>query len=255
MGLFGNNNAIEKKVKKSVKMVKETDESTAISLDKIENISLRKKTEHAGISLKKAGMGGVRAQVMVVLDHSGSMSSTYRSGKVQELVERFLGFGMAVDIDGEIPVVPFDSGVYNAVTVNMSNYHDVVNKSIYKPYNMGSTNLTEALKAVREEAKKTDAPLFVAIVTDGEPNERNSAREIVKDLANYPVFLKFLALQKVSFLEELDNMGSDERLLDNVNTKEYYDLSSVTDEQFATDMVDEYKTWVDAALAVGILTQ
>lgn len=261
MGLFGhhannNSSAVDRSIARSVKLVKGN--GPAIALTHIENtggIDLRKKTEAAHISLEKNDIGGIRAQVMVVVDHSGSMYGEYDNGLVQDMVERFLGFGMAVDVDGEIPVVPFDFKAKNAVNVNISNYHNVVKDKIFKPNDMGSTNLTDALEKVRDEAKKTDAPLFVAIVTDGEPDDQNSAAAIIKDLARYPVFIKFLAVRKVRFLEDLDDMSDSERLLDNVDTKEYTDMSTVTDQQFANDMADEWDSWVKLALAAGVLTQ
>lgn len=261
MGLFGNHNnnssAVDRSVARSVKLVKGN--GPAVSLSDVESkggLDLRKKTEAAHMSLsKKSDTSGIRAQVMVVVDHSGSMHSFYSQGLVQDMVDRFLGFGLAVDVDGEIPVVPFDFKAKNAVNVNMSNYKGIVNASIFKPNDMGSTNLTDALEKVRDEAKKTDAPLFVAIVTDGEPNDRDSARKLIQDLSRYPVFIKFLAVQKVSFLEELDDMSDNERLLDNVDTKEYSNMTNVTDEQFANDMADEWDSWVKLALAAGVLTQ
>lgn len=251
MSIFGNN----KSPAKTVKLVKDSSGASAVSLDKIGQVSpsLRKKAEAVGVSLQKRNIAGIRAQVVVVLDHSGSMGSDYRSGRVQDLVERFLAFGLQIDVDGEIPVIPFDSRVKPSVDVTLSNYSNIVADKIYQPYNMGSTDLTSALEEVRNIAKETDAPLFVAVITDGEPNDRRSAEEIVCDLARYPVFVKFLALQKVSFLEELDDLGDDKRLLDNVDTKEYINLSSVTDEQFAEDMADEWDSWTTAAKAAGIL--
>lgn len=243
---------------RSVPLVKDQTGASAVSTTEIEQRAgamLRKKTEAATVSLQKRNMGGIRAQVMVVLDHSGSMMYDYMNGKVQSLVDRFLGFGLAVDVDGEVPVLPFDSRVKPIVNVNMSNYQGVVEREIYKPHDMGLTDLTAALEKVRDAAKKTDAPLFVAIVTDGEPNDRSSAREIIKDLSRYPVFIKFLAVRPVRFLEELDDMSDSERLLDNVDAKSYSDVSSVTDEQFADDMADEWDSWTTAGLAKGVLTQ
>lgn len=267
MGLFDSlNNAInnaaprtpiDRSVAKSVPLVKDANGAAATNLQTIEDnggLTLRKKTEAVAVSLRKRDMSGIRAQVMVILDHSGSMSNDYRSGKVQDLVDRFLAFGLTVDVDGTIPVVPFDSRVKRTVNVNMGNYQGVVEREIFDYYNMGGTNLTAALEVVRDEAKKTDTPLFVAVVTDGEPNDPRSAREIVKDLSRYPVFIKFLAVQDVRFLEELDDMSNEERLLDNVDTKAYKN-GTITDKQFAEDMADEWNTWVSAALAAGVLTQ
>lgn len=261
MGLFSRSSSGTNPhtVQKSAPLVKDANGAAANNLADIESsggVSLRKKTEAVAVSLRKKDLSGIRAQVMVILDHSGSMGADYSSGKVQDLVERFLAFGLAVDIDGEIPVIAFDHKVHKAVNVNMSNYSGVVAREIYKPYEMGSTDLTKALEKVRDEAKHTDAPLFVAVVTDGDPDDRESAKEVVCELSGYPVFIKFLAVQKVRFLETLDDLGDDERLLDNVDTKEYPgNLASVSDEQFASDMVDEWDSWVKLALAAGTLTQ
>jgi Mg-chelatase subunit ChlD len=258
---FGNKNNTngtnDHTVARTVKLVKDATGSSAVDLSKVENtggIDLSKKTQAVVTSLAKNNLAGIRAQVMVVLDHSGSMMGNYESGQVQMLVERFLGFGLAVDADGEIPVIAFDHKLHSAVNVNITNYTGVVASKIYKPSQMGSTDLTKALEKVRDEAKKTDAPLFVAIVTDGEPDSRDSAREVIKDLARYPVFIKFLAVAPVRFLRELDDMSNSERLLDNVDTKAYSSLITVSDEQFAADMVDEWHGWVKAATAAGILT-
>lgn len=252
--MFGrHNNAGSQKAARSI--VYKTGDGAAVSAANLQSMptSLLKKTEAAGVSLTKKGLTGIRAQVVVVMDHSGSMYTDYANHKVQDLTERFLGFGLAVDIDGEVPVIPFDDRVKNTVNVNLTNYRNIVEDQIWDKNNMGSTDLAAALREVRKLAETTDAPLFVAIVTDGEPNDRSAAKEIVIDLARYPVFIKFLAVRPVRFLEELDNLGASERLLDNVNTKEYVSLDQVSDEQFADDMVDEWDSWVADATAAGIL--
>lgn len=200
-------------------------------------------------------MSGIRAQVALVLDHSGSMHSDYSNGTVQALTERFLGFALQVDIDGEVPVIPFDSRVKPTVNVDLSNFSNVVNNSIWKPNDMGGTDLAAVLKEVLNMAKTTDAPLYVGIITDGEPFDRQAAKNLVIELANYPVFLKFIAVQHVNFLQELDDLGNNERLLDNVDSKFYANVRNVSDEQFAEDMADEWDSWTNAALAAGILTQ
>lgn len=264
MGLFdrlhemASSGVDDKKVAKSAKYIQDEEGLPAVSLAKVEaegGVDLKKKVQTIGVSLRKRGLSGMRAQVLLVLDHSYSMSSDYNSGAVQALVEKFLAFGLQIDIDGKIPVIPFDDSVKSEVEVNMSNYRDIVDSRIYNYSQMGSTNLTDALKKVREIAKETNEPLFVAILTDGEPNDKHSSTEIVKDLARYPVFLKFLAVRPVNYLQELDDLGNDVRLLDNVDSKSFRNASSVSDEEFAEAMADEWDTWVKAALAAGVLTQ
>lgn len=259
MGLFGNHSSGAKRtVAHSVPLIKSAAAGSAVPLEEIEQhggVSLRKKTEASVISLQKKNLAGIQAQVVVVLDHSGSMYSDYMEHKVQDIVERFLGFALAIDMDGEVPVIPFDDRVHPATVVTMDNYYDVVDQKIWKRNDMGSTDLTAALKEVRKIAEATDAPLFVAVVTDGDPNYRDTAKEVICDLARYPVFVKFLAVRPVAFLRELDDLGDDQRLLDNVDTKEYINLATVTEDQFADDMADEWDSWTEAALKAGILTE
>ena len=244
-------------VEKSVKFVQDASGQSAVSLEKVKQtggVDLHKRTVAIGISLQKRNMAGIRAQVVVLLDHSVSMYADYISNKVQDLTERFLAFGLQVDVDGEIPVIPFDFTVKPAVNVNLNNFSGVVQRDIFRQNSMGSTNLAAGLESVREMAKLTDAPIFLAVVTDGEPDDKAAAKKVVCDLSRYPVFVKFLSVKKVTFLEQLDNLSNSERLLDNVNTKEYTDLSNVSDKQFADDMTDEWDSWVALAHTAGILT-
>lgn len=244
-------------VAKSVKLVKDQAGTPAVSLDKIEStggISLRKTSESIGVSLKKHNVAGIRAQVVLVLDHSGSMNFNYSNGKVQKLVERTLAFGLQVDVDGEIPVIPFDNRVWPTVNVNMSNYKDIVNQSVWKPSQMGGTEYDGPLEAVRKLAETTDAPIFCCFVTDGDPWDKPRSTQMVCDSARYPIFIKFMALGSVPYLDMLDDLGDDKRLLDNVDAKNFQNLD-MSDEEFAEAMAEEWVGWIENAKSHGILTE
>lgn len=239
---------------RTVNLVKET--GPAVNLDKVRSaghVDLAKRAETAGVALDKRNLAGIRAQAVLVLDHSLSMYSDYANGRVQQLVERVLSFALQIDEDGTVPVIPFDSGLRASVNVTSNDYRDVVNKRIWQQHNMSSTNLAAALGVVRDMAKTTDLPLYAAVVTDGNPDSKKAATDIVCDLARYPVFIKFLAIRDVPYLQELDDLPDSKRLLDNVDAKFFADLSRVTDEQFADDMVDEWDTWMAAAQKAGVL--
>lgn len=257
-GIGRNNSGATKfTVAKTVALVKDANGAPAVSADKIEaagGVSLSKKSQNIGVSLKKHNVAGIRAQMVVLLDHSGSMSYDYQTGKVQELVERALAFGLQIDVDGEIPVIPFDDKVYKTVDVNASNYQNIVQDKIYRPRDMGGTKLEAPLEAVRKLAEKTDAPIFCCIVTDGDPWDKPQTTSLICDLARYPVFIKFMALRDVPYLNMLDDLGDDKRLLDNVDAKSFGDLN-MTDEQFGDAMADEWASWIDLATKAGILTQ
>lgn len=245
---------------KTVSFTKDPSGAAAFDLDKVRetNPDLAKKADKAGLALSKRDLSGVRAQVVVVLDHSGSMSADYQNGSVQTLVERALGFALQVDVDGEVPVIPFDGRVWPTVDVNVNNYADVVNREIYKKNQMGSTNLTLALEEVRKLAEKTDAPLFAIVITDGNPDNKSTATAKVVELAGYPVFLKFLALREVSYLSELDDLDASKRLLDNVDAKPEagsgQNLLTATDLEFAEAMVDEWDSWIADATKANVLS-
>lgn len=211
---------------------------------------LVKKFDKAGVSLSKRGLDGIRAQAVMLLDHSGSMDADYRNGNVQLLVERALGFALQIDADGTVPIVRFDSRIHRAVNVGMGNYQSA-GQTLYEPRKMGSTNLTDALHQLHHYADESSDPIFAIIITDGQPNDPTSAETVVTSLAKRPVFLKFLSLQPVSWLDKLDDMGG--RLIDNADAKSIRNPADITDLAFADAMTDEWDTWITAAQAVGLL--
>jgi hypothetical protein len=242
---------------RTIRLTKDATGASAINLSKVReagHIDLAKRADKAGIALSKRGLAGIRAQAVLVLDHSGSMHADYANGKVQTLVERVLGFALQIDVDGTVPVIPFDSQVHPAVEVTVDNYRGVVDSQIWHPRRMSTTDLASALAAVRNLAETTDEPIFCAVVTDGNPDDQAATTKVVCQLAGYPVFLKFLAIRNVPYLDSLDNMGTDARLLDNVNTQFFSDPASVSDLVFADAMADEFDLWVTAATKAGVLS-
>jgi hypothetical protein len=239
----------------TISLVKDPTGAPAVDITNLgsDHIDLAKRAQKAGISLSKRGLGGIRAQAVLILDHSGSMRNDYKNGTVQTLVERALWFALQVDVDGEIPVIPFDTKVKKTVPVNLRNYQGIVDSEIFKRRDMGTTDLAAALDVLKEMAEKTDAPIFAIIVTDGSPNNRPATTKIVCELADYPVFLKFLAIQPVDYLQELDDLDSSKRRVDNADAKFVTNPAVMSDLEFADAMVDEWDTWIKAATEAGII--
>lgn len=215
-------------------------------------VDLAKKFDKAGVSLSKAGLDGIRAEAVMILDHSGSMGAGYRSGMVQTLVDRALAFALQIDGDGKIPVIPFDSKVWPTVDVALTNFRDVVNRDIFRPREMGGTYLARALQIVADMAKDTTAPLYLMIVTDDDPSDRDDATRILNDLKRYPVFVKVLTLVPAPYWDRMDDTVT-AGLVDNLDAKRVTDPASMSDLAFADVMVDEWHTWVQAATTAGIL--
>lgn len=233
----------------------------AVDLTKLRGdgkVDLAKKADKAGIALSRAGLHGIRAQAVMLLDHSASMRSDYAGGHVARLVSRALGFALQIDMDGKIPIIAFDTVVHDPVVVTVDNHETAVDR-IWRRGAMGSTNLGAAIRAAIQEAAGNDVPTYCLVVTDGSPYlpDRPKARAVVEatqaviESARWPVFIKFLALRNVPYLQDLDDLPPTDRLLDNVNAATIHD--GLTDMEFAELMAEEWDSWVRAALGAGVL--
>lgn len=245
---------------KSVTLTKDASGAPAVDLSKVRadgHEGLAKVADKTGIALSKRDLSGLRGRVVALLDHSGSMKGDFESNAVQKLIERTIGVSFQFDSDGTVPVIRFDSKIWPAVDVDQNNFSNVVSAQLYDGRNMGSTNLTGALQAVKEMAASSDEPIILLVFTDGNPDDKASATKLVCELAGYPVFIKFLALREVDYLSELDDLDGSKRLLDNVDAKPEkgsgLNLLTCTDAEFAEAVVDELDTWVAAATAAGVL--
>jgi hypothetical protein len=252
------------KVAHSVSFVKDPNGAAAndlVSLEKAGHVSLAKRAKDAGVALANRGLAGVRAEGVLIVDHSGSMHGDYNSGAVQTLAERFLGFVLQFDVDGNVPIVAFDDRVHEEVVADVTNYQGIIEREIRLNgrRQMGGTDLRPPLKWLREKAKTTKAPIFAALVSDGDnSNDRHDAEteELFYDLSRYPVFIKPLLVRPVEFFSKIDKYSGPKRLLDNVNAQastHTRNLLTCDDSTFADAMAEEWDTWVAAATAAGVL--
>ncbi len=243
---------------RSVPLVKDPNGAPAVNLAKVReagHVDLAKRADKAGLALSKRGLGGMRAKVLLILDRSGSMGGDYRSGAVQTLTERALGFALQVSTTGSVDVVAFDSQVSPPVTVTAANYAGVIGRDIPHPA-FGRTNMTGAMQVVQRYAQETDVPLICIAVADGEPDEETSTTRVICELSRYPVFVKLLAVKPVEYFRHLDDELGGKQLLDNVDAKPTEggpDLLTCSDLEFADAMADEWDAWVAAATTAGLL--
>jgi hypothetical protein len=250
---------------KTVSLVKDPTGTPAVDLNKVreQHPDLAKRADKAGISLSRRNLAGVRAQACLYLDHSRSMHGDYRSGAVQTIVERALGFALQIDADGTVPVTPFDSRLWPTVDVTVDNHQGVVDRELWHRNKMGGTLMAPPFDHLLKEAKRAQMPLFAIVVGDGSPSDRSATTNLVIELANWPVFIKFLSVRPVDYLQELDDLeqksgrsliGRSTRKVDNVDAQDMPDPAGLSDLAFADKMVEEWDTWIAAATSAGILT-
>ena len=229
--------------------------------------------KQAGVSLQKAGLGAHRAKVALVLDISGSMSSLYSKGLVQQFADRILALGCQFDDDGEIDVFLFGSSVHQPAPMKPENARDYI-KNVIKAHPLeGDTRYGRAIEAVRtfyfpdsgggeRKAPLTAAlPVFVMFVTDGGTSDKPLTEKQLRWASHEAIFWQFMGIGKgrkskskllasfaesdFPFLEKLDDL--DGRLIDNAD---YFSVTSPdqhSDAELYALLMNEYPGWLALA--------
>ncbi|MEW1862075.1 VWA domain-containing protein [Streptomyces sp. NPDC088194] len=230
----------------------------AISLEKVEQAApaLVNLYKQAGISLQKQGITGQRAAVYLVLDHSASMKSYYRSGTMQHLAEQVLGLSANLDDDGVVPVVVFGSQVNLVSEISLDNHTGRV-EALQRKLPWGGTCYSPAMRAVIDHYQRCGAtdPAYVVFQTDGEPFDRGATKRLLQECSTLPIFWQFVGFgspRGLKFLQGLDTLKG--RTIDNAgffaagrdprqrDDGELYDL-----------LMAEFPTWLKSARAARII--
>ena len=231
--------------------------------------------KQAGVSLQKAGLDQHRAKVALVLDISGSMSSLYSKGLVQQFADRILALGCKFDDDGEIDVFLFGAAVHQPAPMKPENARDYI-KHVIKAHPLeGDTRYGRAMEAVRKfyfpdsaggerkSALTATLPVYVMFVTDGTTSDKPLTEKQLRWASHEAIFWQFMGIGKgkrkgaskksffsssesdFPFLEKLDEL--DGRLIDNAD---FFSVSS-PDEHSDAELYDllmtEYPGWLKLA--------
>jgi stress response protein SCP2/uncharacterized protein YegL len=259
----------------------------AIALDK----KLQEKAPHifnlakkADISLKKANLTNHNAQVALCLDISASMSSLYRSGKIQRLAEKILALGCRFDDNAAIEIFLFGVNAHNPGEMSIDNFSNFIDHILQQYPLEGGTYYGKVMKEIRNfyfpdargnrryAAIKADRPVYVMFVTDGETADEWESKQQLQWSSHEPIFWQFMAIGKspkdvkskgargwlaravasdFSFLEQLDEMGS--RYLDNADFFSLEDPEHIADEELYDLLTAEYPHWVKSARLKNLL--
>ncbi|WP_458458321.1 VWA domain-containing protein [Pseudobutyrivibrio sp.] len=224
-------------------------------------IDLSKK---ARIVLEKKNIFGEKAQVVVVLDISVSMSNLYDNGTVQELSDRLLGIGMNMDLDKSIDVYAFGEKDHEIGSATESNHQGFVSNMMKKLRLEYATKYAGVMKRVINKssvkkkglfAKKevAEVPTLVFFITDGDNSDKSEAEKLIKDSSNQAIFWQFVGVGRArfDFLKKLDDMGG--RFLDNADFFQVDDLNKITDEELYEKLLNEFPSWITQARNKNIL--
>lgn len=230
----------------------------AISLQKLQDQAPQLVDLRKSVDAKMHGnpvMEGHAAKVALALDYSGSMAALYRSGAVQKLAERVLALATAFDDDGDIDVFIFATKAHYVGALGIGNYQNGVDRLLLK-YRMGSTNYADAIRVIRAHYYKDAGgffgkllgkkrlPVYVMVITDGEPDSRPDAEQQIREASKDPIFWQFMGLGKnrFDFLSRLDELSG--RFIDNAGFFAVDNPESMPNHDLYQSMLAQYPTWV-----------
>lgn len=220
---------------------KTTTEFNPIQQPPAPTIDLAKKKEEVHtICLSKQPLNGLKAQVGLVLDYSGSMDNLYYNGTVQSVIENALPLAMEFDDNGTMEVWIFENGYHRLPDITLANCGDYVNREILGKYDMGGTYYAPVMNDVINVYKKSKLPSYVLFITDGDNSDQAKTVPVIVEAAKLPIFWQFVGVghARFSFLEKLDDLT--ERYVDNADFFEVKNASDITYKQ----LLDEFPGWL-----------
>ena len=215
-------------------------------------VSLAKPLE---LQLEKHHLQDCVARVGLVLDISGSMSSRYRDGTVQDIVNKTLPLAVQFDDDGELDCWYYGSRFKRMSSVNMQNYTSAV-PSDWEDLmsNLGYGNdEPKVMQDVIKEYKSGRLPAYVLFITDGGVGSAGQIKKLMKEASYYPIFWQFVGVGGSSYgvLEKLDTM--DDRYVDNANFFALDDFKTVSNSELYDRLLKEFPLWLNEIRRKGMI--
>lgn len=235
-------------------------------------IDLAKK---ADTTLDKYQLNETIARVALVLDASGSMKEQYKTGKVQEVINRLLPLAVHFDDNAELDVWAFSQDAFRLPSVTLSNYSDFINTANWQNWVKYGNDEPKAIQAVlaRYSYKKRswwhrfiawlkalfglgqskNLPVLVIFISDGGVNKDKEIKRLLTDAAHLPIFWQFVGIggRNYGVLEKLDTLQG--RFVDNCGFFALDDLHSVSEQELYDRLLKEFPLWLKAAKEKNII--
>ena len=215
-------------------------------------VSLAKPLE---LQLEKHHLQDCVARVGLVLDISGSMSSRYRDGTVQDIVNKTLPLAVQFDDDGELDCWYYGSRFKRMPSVNMQNYTSAVPsdwEDLMSDLGYGNDE-PKVMQDVIKEYKSGRLPAYVLFITDGGVGSAGQIKKLMKEASYYPIFWQFVGVGGSSYgvLEKLDTM--DDRYVDNANFFALDDFKTVSNSELYDRLLKEFPLWLNEIRRKGMI--
>ena len=202
--------------------------------------------------LEKRNVPSITAEVVAVIDASGSTRNLYQSGSVQDALQRVVPVALNFDDNGDIPVYVFsDTFAKAAASLTKDNYAGFVGQQVLRIAGWRGTKLAPVLTSVVADLGFSQAsagsalgflrrlvgggdalaphstsglPAIVYVFTDGENADTEAAERLLVSLsrAASEVYFNFIGIGDTHF-EFLRRVADD---LPNVNFVQIADIAA-----------------------------
>ena len=156
--------------------------------------------------------------VKLAVDKSGSMDDEFRCGWVQDTIDLFLAAAMKFDDDGKMEMGFFNTKFDRTPDATVDDHGLYIRK--HRISAGGGTSFADAIKGLKGANKggffsfgKKPTPVYLALITDGENNDKREFEAQLDSLEN--TFVQIVAIGN----------GCDKRYLDAIAAK--YDTVEV----------------------------
>lgn len=186
------------------------------------------------------------------MDYSGSMSTLYRDGVVQELVERLFPLALEFDDNESLDFYLFHDSYIKLASVNMLNYSNYIRSNVSG--SMGWTAYAPVLNAIYqenffdrkrmglsvEEKKTVEFPTYVIFITDGSNSDKTETTNLIREMSKKAMFIQFVWIGNSSFpfLEKLDDLTG--REIDNCDFFAVKDIEKMSDDDLYSNLLNEF---------------
>lgn len=162
----------------------------------------------------------ITMSVKIAVDKSGSMDDEFRCGWVQDTIDLFLAAAMKFDDDGKMEMGFFNTSFERTPDATVDDHGVYIRKHGIRAG--GGTSFADAIKGLKGSASKRGifgfgskpvTPTYLALITDGENNDKREFEAQLDSLEN--TFVQIVAIGN----------GCDKRYLDAVAAK--YDTVEV----------------------------
>ncbi|UOL48438.1 TerF-like protein [Pseudomonas phage Kremar] len=155
-------------------------------------------TKALELNLEKAQIfTPITMAVKLAVDKSGSMSDEFACGWVQDTLDLFLAAAMKFDDDGVMEIGFFNTSFDRTPDMTVDDAHTYIRDN--RIYAGGGTNFADAIKGLKGKNKggffsfgKKPTPVYLALITDGENNDKREFEAQLDSLEN--TFVQIVAI-------------------------------------------------------------